>query len=113
MSDEETLEEADGDADDAASARRPIGQGRPPCNEIAASALTSASTEPTDRSMPAVVMTKVMATATIISGAICRRMLRRLASVKNVLVSSEKTTTITTKKRRDAGDAAVVVDDHP
>ena len=44
------------------------------------------------------VMTKVMATATIISGAIWRRMLRRFACVRNVSVMSEKTTTITTKK---------------
>ena len=74
------------------------GQGTPACSEIAASALTSASTEPTERSMPAVVMTKVIATATIISGAIWRKMLRRFACVRNVSVTREKTTTMTTKK---------------
>ena len=74
------------------------GHGTPACREIAASALTSASTEPTERSMPAVVMTKVIATATIISGAIWRRMLSRFTGVRKVSVMSEKTATITTKK---------------
>ena len=87
------------------------GQGTPACSEIAASALTSASTEPTERSIPAVVMTKVIATATIISGAICRRMLRRLTSVRKVSVISEKVTTMTTKNTAMLSDASVVVDD--
>ncbi len=73
------------------------GQARPACSEIAASALTSASTEPTERSIPAVVITKVIATATIISGALCRRMLRILISVRKVLVISENVTVITIK----------------
>ncbi len=74
------------------------GQVRPACSEIAASAFTSASTEPTDRSIPAVVITKVIATATIMSGAVCRKILRRLVWVRNVSVMSENVTAITTKK---------------
>ena len=45
------------------------GQGIAACRRMAASALTNATVEPTDRSMPPVVMTKVIATATISSGA--------------------------------------------
>jgi len=73
------------------------GQDRPSCSKIAASAFTSASIEPTDRSIPAVVITKVMATATIMSGALCRKTLRRLVWVRNVSVISENVTVITTK----------------
>ena len=65
IGDEEALDEADDDAD-ASISTTTSGQGRPACSEIAASALTSASTEPTERSIPAVVITKVIATATII-----------------------------------------------
>ena len=53
------------------------GQGKPNCSSVADSVATSASTEPTDRSMPPVVMTKVIAAATISSGADWRRMLSR------------------------------------
>ena len=50
-----------------------IGQGRPWLRLIAARALTSARVEPTDKSIPPVVMTKVMATATIRMGALWRQ----------------------------------------
>ena len=48
--------------------------------------------------MPPVVMTNVIATATIMRGAICLRMLRMFACVRNVSVISEKTMTMTAKK---------------
>ena len=70
----------------------------PACSEIAASALTSARTEPTERSMPPVVMTKVIAAATIISGAIWRMMLRRLVGQKGVGDERKQKTATTTKK---------------
>ena len=44
------------------------------------------------------MITKVIATATIMRGAVCRKMLRRLVWVKNVSVISENVTAITTKK---------------
>ena len=81
----------------------------PAPSEIAASALTSARIEPTDRSMPPVVMTKVIATATIMSGAIWRRMLRKFGWVRNVSVTSEKITATTIEEQRDAGDGTVLV----
>ena len=88
------------DADAPASARRRAARACPACSEIAASALTSASTEPTERSMPPVVMTKVIATATIISGAIWRKMLSRLVSVRKVSVISEKAGPPRRRRRR-------------
>ena len=45
------------------------GQGRPAPMAMAQTALISATCDPTDRSIPAVVMTMVMATATIRIGA--------------------------------------------
>ena len=46
-----------------------VTQSKPFAIRIAASALISATIEPTARSIPAVMMTKVMATATISTGA--------------------------------------------
>jgi hypothetical protein len=51
---------------------RPIttsGHGKPCAMRIAVSALTRATVEPTERSMPPVVMTKVIAIATMKAGA--------------------------------------------
>ena len=62
----------------------------PAWSEIAASALTSATVEPTERSMPPVVMTKVIATPTIRSGAAWRSMLRMLTSERKALVELAK-----------------------
>ena len=53
-------------------------QGQPAASRIAQTALTSATWLPTERSMPAVVMTKVMATATIRIGAAWRITFSRL-----------------------------------
>ena len=53
-------------------------QGTPAWSRIAQSAETSARIEPTDRSMPPVVITSVIADATISSGEDWRRMLRML-----------------------------------
>lgn len=65
---------------------------------MAATALISATCDPTDRSMPAVMMTKVMATATTRIGAACRRMFSRLAEVRNTSVITAKNTTQSRKK---------------
>jgi hypothetical protein len=66
------------------------GQGTPIAMMIAATALTSATCEPTERSMPPVMMTKVMAMATIRMGAAWRTMFRMLPSVKKVSLPIEK-----------------------
>ncbi len=75
-----------------------MGQGRPAWSRIAATAFTSASTEPTERSMPPVVMTKVIAMAVISSGALCRRRFRMFVSERKASVPSPKPTVIRTKK---------------
>ena len=75
--DEPALRRAD-DGAGASSSRMTSGQGMPAWSAMAASALISATVEPTDRSMPPVVMTKVMAMATISSGEDWRSRLRRL-----------------------------------
>ena len=60
--------------------------------------------------MPPVVMTKVIATATIISGAIWRTMLRRFGWVRKVSVTSEKHDRHDDQKERDAGHGAVLAE---
>ena len=74
---------------------------------MAQSALTSARIEPTDRSMPPVVITSVMAAATISSGADWRRMFRMLPSVRKSSVVAENSTTTKRKNSGDGADAAV------
>jgi len=64
------------------------GQGTPAASASATKALVSATVDPTDRSMPPVVITKVMATATISIGAACRSRLSRLPSLRNASVPS-------------------------
>ncbi len=64
---------------------------------MAQSALVSARTDPTERSMPPVVMTSVMAVATISSGADWRRMLRILSSDRKASVVTENSTTTAAK----------------
>ena len=59
----------------------------------------------------AVVITKVMATATIISGAIWRKMLRRFACVRNVSVIEGEDDHHDDEEDGDACDAAAVVDE--
>ncbi len=59
---------------------------------IAATALINATCEPTERSMPPVMMTSVIATATTRMGAAWRTTLRILPSVRNVSVVAEKKT---------------------
>ena len=73
------------------------GQGRPACSVSATAALTSATVEPTDRSMPPVVITKVIATATIRSGEDWRNRFSRLISLMNASVCVANSTTITEK----------------
>ena len=73
------------------------GHGKPSCRSVADNVATSASTEPTERSMPPVVMTKVIAAATISSGADCRRMFKRLGDVRKAAVATEKMMQTTTK----------------
>ena len=65
-------------------------QGQPACRAIADKALTIASVEPTDRSMPPVVMTRVIATAAISVGALWRSTLSMLACVRKLSVVSAK-----------------------
>ena len=90
IGDEEALERADQRRPAASMATTTSGQGRPACSSVADSALTSASTEPTERSMPPVVMTKVIAAATISSGADWRRMLSRLGVVRKASVAERE-----------------------
>ena len=57
-------------------------QGQPAASRIAQTALTSATWLPTERSMPAVTITRVMATATTRIGAACRSTLSPLLRVR-------------------------------
>ena len=57
---------------------------------MAATALTSATVMPTERSMPPVMMTKVIATATTRIGAAWRRILRMLPTVRKVRVADRE-----------------------
>src|SRR5688572_11387864 len=74
------------------------GQGTNVPNAIAASALISATVDPTDRSMPPVVMTRVIATATIIIGAAWRSTLRMLPVVRKASVITENKTNIASRR---------------
>src|SRR4051812_46689363 len=69
-----------------------IGQGRSARSAIAAKAFTRATVDPTDRSMPPVVITNVIATATISMGADWRSRFKRLPGVRNASVVAEKKT---------------------
>ena len=80
------------------------GQGTPACSAIAASALTSATVEPTERSMPPVVMTSVMATATISIGALWRIRFRRLAWLRKASVATAKNRQTSDEEGGDAQD---------
>ena len=60
--------------------RMTSGQGTPAASAIARSIMDSAITEPTERSMPAVRMTRYMPSASSAFMAICRRMLVRFCA---------------------------------
>ena len=77
--------------------RTTAGHGTPACSTSAASALTSATVEPTERSMPPVVMTRVMATATISIGALWRMRFNRLTWVRKASVATAKNRQTRTK----------------
>lgn len=66
------------------------GQGNPARSPMAESALASATVEPTERSVPPVVTTKVMATATTSKGADWRSRLSRSPDVGNAGAASAK-----------------------
>ena len=74
-----------------------MGQGMPMPMRTAASALTIATVDPTERSIPPVVITKVIATATIRIGADWRSMFNRLPAEKNATLVREKNRTQTRK----------------
>ena len=62
--------------------RMTTGQGQPAASAIASDIMESASTEPTERSMPAVRMTRNMPSDSSAFMAIWRRMLVRLRGVR-------------------------------
>src|SRR3712207_4105346 len=64
---------------------------------MADSALTRARVEPTERSMPPVVMTRVIAVATIRVGALWRTMLSRLLCDRNPSATTANTAQTTAK----------------
>ena len=70
-------------------------------SDAAATADAIAITEPTERSMPPVAITKVIPTATSTVGETCRRMLRKLFTSKKFGVKSE----LATKSRTSAASA--------
>ena len=72
----------------AASASR-IATPAPRSSCVAATADAIAITEPTERSMPPVAITRVMPTATSTVGATCRRTLRKLFTSKKLGVKIE------------------------
>jgi hypothetical protein len=73
----------------------------PASSDAAATADAIAITDPTERSMPPVAMTKVMPTATSTVGETCRRTLRKLFTSKKFGVSRE----LATRSRTSAASA--------
>jgi hypothetical protein len=73
--------------------RIPTTPGTPSLRKLAAMTLVSARTEPTDRSIPAIMMTKVIPTATMPITETCRRTFIWFCNVRKAGVSKEITTT--------------------
>ena len=59
-----------------------ISVGRPSPKNVTTRTETSATSDPTERSIPAVAMTKVMPTAMMTIGAACRATFRKLSHVR-------------------------------
>ncbi len=74
------------------------GHGIESCSNIAVSAPINATVDPTERSMPPVVITKVMAAATISRGALWRRMFSTLLFEVKPSVATPKYRQTQTKK---------------
>ena len=66
---------------------------------MAAEAFIKATCEPTERSMPAVIITNVIAIATIRMGAAWRRMFSKFPKLKKTSVATEKNTMQMMKKK--------------
>ena len=83
--DEKAVEAADRQARAPAPRRRPSGQGIPAGITSAPTSAESAAVEPTERSSSPAEMTKVMATAMIVTIAVVRAMLNRFVTERKPL----------------------------